>query len=488
MVALRLLERTIRIVSIAILARLLVPGDFGLLAIATAIITVVELISTFDFDVALIQKQDATRAHYDTAWTLNIIMAAACALLVAAAAFPAGVFYSEARLGPIMLWLALATWIRGFENIGVVAFRKELQLHREFQLLLTKRIGVFLVTISVALATRSYWALVFGSLTGGLMTVILSYLLHPFRPRFDLSARGDLLRFSKWLVLSNVINTVSNRSADLVIGKSLGPAPLGLFSLADEISNLPTTELSAPINRATFPGYARVASDPAQLRAHFLEVQGWTALLTVPAAIGIAAIAPMLVPLLLGDAWRGAIPLMKILAFAGLLASWRTNTGYVLLAVGRSGLVTVMIAVKFIVLVPALVVGTIYFGAEGAAWAMLATSVVMLPVAHGFVIPILRARSKDYLRILWRPALATAAMAFLLAQYLEWSQHAFPAQATVWLLASTVVLGVLIYTASIGLLWAVSGFPDSAEARILKVILRTLGRMRAGARIDSDGV
>jgi O-antigen/teichoic acid export membrane protein len=219
-----------------------------------------------------------------------------------------------------------------------------------------------------------------------------------------------------------------------------------------------------------------------------MEVQGWTALLTVPAAIGIAAIAPMLVPILLGDAWRDAIPLMEILALAGLLASWRTNTGYVLLAVGKSGLATVMIAAKFMLLVPSLIFGTIYFGAEGAAWAMLATSVVMLPVAHGFVIPILHVRSTEYLGVLWRPVLAATAMAVLLSQYLEWSQLAFPAHAAALVLASMIVLGIVIYAGSIGLLWAVSGFPDSAEAHVLKAILKTFGRLRAGTRTDSDGM
>ena len=154
MVVFKLLDRSIGIVSVVILAHLLAPADFGLVAMATAIIAIVELLSAFNFDMALIQSQQVTRAHYDTAWTLNVAMAAICALLVAAAAFPAGVFYGDSRLGPIVLWLSLATWIRGFENVGVVAFRKELELHREFQLLLTKRIGVFLATISIALATR----------------------------------------------------------------------------------------------------------------------------------------------------------------------------------------------------------------------------------------------------------------------------------------------------------------------------------------------
>src|SRR6266850_3841913 len=362
MVVFKLLDRSIGIVSVVILARLLVPADFGLVAMATAIIAIIELLSAFNFDLALIQDQEATRAHYDTAWTLNVAMAAVCALLVAAAAIPAGAFYGDSRLGPIMLWLSLATLIRGFENVGVVAFRKELKLNREFQLLLTKRIGVFLVTISIALATRSYWALVLGILTGSVGGVILSYVFHPFRPRFDLTARGELLHFSKWMVFSNVVDTLASRAADLIIGKNLGLGPLGLFNLAHEISHLPSTELSAPINRAVYPGYAKVASDQTLLAAQFLDVLGLTALLTAPAAVGIATIAPLLIPLLLGDAWGEVVPLMEILALSGLLVSLRTNAGYVFLALGKSELVTVMTAVRFAIAVPALVVGTLYFG------------------------------------------------------------------------------------------------------------------------------
>src|SRR5258706_4931568 len=289
MVVFKLLDRSIGIVSVVILARLLVPADFGLVAMATAIIAIIELLSAFNFDLALIQAQHATRAHYDTAWTLNVAMATVCAMVVAAAAFPAGAFYGDSRLGPIMLWLSLATWIRGFENVGVVAFRKELKLNREFQLLLTKRIGVFLVTISIALATRSYWALVLGIFAGSVGGGVLSYMFHPFRPRFDLTGRGELFHFSKWIVFHNVIITLASPAADLVIGVSIRPSPLGLFNLAHEISNLPSTELSAPVNRAVYPGYAKIASDPSRLAAQFLGVLGLTALLTAPAAACIAA-------------------------------------------------------------------------------------------------------------------------------------------------------------------------------------------------------
>jgi O-antigen/teichoic acid export membrane protein len=482
MVALKLLDRSIGVVSIIILARLLVPADFGLVAMATAIIAIIELLSAFNFDMALIRSQQAMRAHYDTAWTLNVAMAAVCALLVAAAAFPAGAFYGDSRLGPIMLWLALATWIRGFENVGVVAFRKELQLKREFQFLLTKRVGVFLVTISIAMATRSYWALVLGILAGSVGGVVLSYLFHPYRPRFDFTARGELLHFSRWMMFSNVVNTFADRSVDLVIGKSLGPGPLGLFNLAYETSHLPSTELSAPVNRAVYPGYAKVAADPARLRAQFLEVLGLTALLTTPAAVGIAAVAPLLVPLLLGDAWIEAVPLMKILAFSGLLVSLRTNAGYVFLALGRSELQAAITAVRFGVGVPALVFGTIYFGTEGAAWTILGTSIVMLPVTHGFMHRVLRVRWAEHGGVLWRPAVAAVGMYLLVMEYLAWTEHGFAASHAVLALASAVGLGIATYVSFAGLLWAASGFPQSAEARVVTALVSLLGRLRRKAQ------
>lgn len=476
MVIFRLLDRSIGIVSIAILARLLLPADFGLVAMASAIIAIIELLSAFNFDMALIQNQQTTRAHYDTAWTLNVAMAGACALLVAAAAFPAAAFYGDQRLGSIMLWLSLATWIRGFENVGVVAFRKELKLFREFQLLLTKRIVTFLVTVSIALAVRSYWALVLGILAGSVSGVGLSYLFHPFRPRFALTARSELLHFSKWRVFDNILNTMATRAVDIIIGRSLGPGPLGLFGLAYEISYLPSSELSAPINRAVFPAYAKVASDQARLREQFLDVLGLTALLTAPVAFGITAIAPLLVPLLLGDAWREAVPLMRILAVAGLLVSLRTNVGYVFLALGRSRLLVVMTAARFGVTVPALVFGTLYFGTEGAAWTILGTSVAILPITHFFMHRVLGIRWTEHGGVLWRPAVGAIGMALAVSEFLAWTEQGFAASHAVLALASAVALGIVAYVLFTSVLWAASGFPQSAEARISIALQSFVGR------------
>ncbi|MET1084749.1 MAG: oligosaccharide flippase family protein, partial [Burkholderiales bacterium] len=123
MLLLRLFERCLGFLSVLVLARILVPADFGLIAMAMSVIAFVELGGAFGFELALIQREHPTREHYDTAWTLQLAFGSACAMVTAALAYPTAVFYAEPRVQPIMLVLA-ATWIiQSFENIGTVEFR-----------------------------------------------------------------------------------------------------------------------------------------------------------------------------------------------------------------------------------------------------------------------------------------------------------------------------------------------------------------------------
>jgi O-antigen/teichoic acid export membrane protein len=174
---------------------------------------------------------------------------------------------------------------------------------------------------------------------------------------------------------------------------------------------------------------------------------------------------------------------MEVLALAGLLTSLRTNAGYVFLALGKSELLTVMTAVRFAVVVPALIFGTIYFGTKGAAWTILGTSIVLLPVTHWFMHRILRIRWAEYGSVLWRPAITASGMAILVREYLAWTEHGFAASNAVLALASAVVLGVAVYVSFTGLLWAVSGFPQSAEARFVSALDSFLGNLGVKAQV-----
>ena len=157
--------------------------------------------------------------------------------------------------------LAAVALAQGFENIGIVDFRKDFQYGRDFQLMLLKKLISFAVTMVLAYPLRSYWALLGGMVASRVMGVVLSYTMHPYRPRFDVSQIRSLMGFSQWIVLTRVIAYFGNRGPDFVLGRLLDAGSLGLFRVAREVATLPTSELLYPVMRAVFPGYAAVAHD-----------------------------------------------------------------------------------------------------------------------------------------------------------------------------------------------------------------------------------
>ncbi len=478
MVLFKFTERGLGLISTIILARLLVPHDFGVVAMAMSVIAVLELMGAFSFDVALIQNANAGRDHYDTAWTFNLLFALISALLLVALAAPAAQFYSEPRLESVMYWLALGMTIQGFENIGVIAFRKDMRFDKEFKFLFGKKMAGFLVTVPLAFLLQNYWALVIGTLTGRAAGTILSYVVHDYRPRFSLAARATLFHFSKWMLLNNVATFLRYRSADFIVGRFGGPHALGLFSVAYEISNLPTTELVAPINRAVFPGYAKMSHDIAVLREGYLSVAAIIALLSLPAAFGIAAIAPLLVPVFLGDKWLEAIPLIQILAVFGAFVALQNNNGPALLALGKPHVMTWLAILSGVLFLPTLVVLTMRYGVMGAAWANIIIVLVMLPISYAFMFRALEMRASHLLREIWRPIIATAAMTSLVQWYVGDIATITSLAMQIAHLLLALVIGLITYTAAALALWQISGRPSGAERHVLEYLRRYFSRIR----------
>lgn len=367
MVLFKAVERSLGLLSTLILARLLVPQDFGLIAMAASLIALLELFSAFGIDIALIRRNGATGDHYNTAWTLNILAGMACGMLLMA--WPMSLFYDEPRLIAVVCVLALSPLLQGFENIGVVAFRKEMEFNREFNFLLSRKLASFCIGIPLAFALRSYWALVFGIVGGRAAGVVLSYLLHPLRPRLSLVAIHEFFHFSKWLVLQNLLAFLRDRSADFVVGRFASIHALGVFNVSTEIANIPGNELVAPINRAVLPAYAKLAADPPALRREYLSVLSLIALVAIPAVSGIAAVAPYVVRVLLGQNWHDAIPLLAILGFYGLTQVLQSNAYAACLALGLPKVFVRITSLHVVILLPLLIGLTHRYGVEGAAWA-----------------------------------------------------------------------------------------------------------------------
>jgi O-antigen/teichoic acid export membrane protein len=468
--------KTLGLLSTVVLARLLVPADFGLVAMAMSVIGALELLRAFSFDVALIQRQDADRSYYDTAWTLNIVFGVVLAVLVLLAAFPAADFYNEPRLSGVMFALALVALISGFENVGVVAFRKDLTFHKEFLLRVSQKACGLAITLPFALILRSYWALVIGMVSSSAASVLLSYYAHPFRPRISFAARVHLLSFSKWTLVNEMLWFIRDRSPDYLIGRIAGPTALGTFTISFEISNLPTTELISPVNRAVLPGYAKMADNLEALRQGFLNVIGLVAALALPAGFGLAAISEPLVDVVLGPKWTAAVPLVSVLAIFGGLNALTTNFAALHYAMGRPSTLTIVGAIQIAVLLPLVVWSGNRYGPIGIAWVFVAhVALVCIPLQYGIGMSRLHLRFGRLAALFWRPIIATAFMYAVVS-----SIAAGSLDSSLPTLAVVIVLGAGSYAGVIAVLWIVAGRPAGPERTFAdRFLLPTWNRIAA---------
>ncbi len=468
----RLAVRLIGLASTLILVRLLAPADFGIVALATAFSTGLDVMMELGFDFALINERGAARERYDTAWTLSILRGTVIGAALAAAAWPLAQFYGDPRLLQVMVWLGVAFFIAGFQNIGIVDFRKDFRLDKEFSLLVWSKVLSFTVTIALAWIFRDYRALIAGIVAGKLATVALSFAMHPFRPRLRLKDSAGFLHFSKWLLVVNLVNLVNARVDRIILGKIAGTTSVGIFSVAHEISTLATTELIWPIARALFPGYAKIAAEPARLPKSFLDATGMIMLLSAPVTAGIALMADPIVRIALGPEWLLAIPVIQILALYGFLDMPTANVKALFLALGRPDLVAWRDIPSAIVLVPALIVGASMAGAVGAAWALVLSAAVTFVVAFAFLRRSIGVGIGAIARVTWRPFLATLIMA---AAVTALDREIPMPEGGVALLLSTVVrslFGAAVYAAASLGVWVMVGRPAGAESSALAFLAK----------------
>ena len=481
LVLFRLADRGIGFISTLILARLLVPADFGLVAMGTSILAALELLGAFSFDIALIQNQRAERRHYDTAWTFSVLFGCVNAVGMCLLAAPAVGFFNEPRVEGLMYALALCTLIQGFDNVGIVAFQKDLELHKEFWFGLAKKLIGFVVTITAAFALQSFWALVCGMLALRVTSLGLSYVLHPYRPRLSLAAAGELFGFSKWLLLNNLLIFLNNRGTDFVVGKVSGAGALGLYSISYELANLPTTELVHPISRAVFPGYSRLASDLPQLRQAFLQVISLVALLTVPAGALIGLVAEPLVLLLLGPKWMGAVPLIQVLSAFGIVRSLHGPNGSIYLALGKPRIIAALMSVQLAIAIVLMLFLVPKFGPIGAAWAILAGACVAMTSNYFMVLRELSLPLPHLVSVVWRPLVA-ALFAAITVTVIDGNLWHLAAAADVssraLRLAVLLGAGIAGYVATIIACWSLAGKPNGAELQLATMLAARVRRSR----------
>ena len=463
-VAMRWTDRLIGLISTLILARLLTPADFGIIAMASLAVTLADVLLDFGVNVALIQNSNATQAHYNTAWTLRILQTSIATFALVLAAPLAAEYFHDARVQPVLQVLAFSLLLAGFENIGIVTFQKHMRFGAEFRYLFLRRMAGFVTTIIAAWLLRSYWALVIGTLTGRTVGLGLSYLLHPMRPKLSLEKFREIFSISQWMLVRSIGNYLHQSLHRILVGRWTHAATMGAYALADEISAMPSGELLAPLNRVLFPAFAEAKGDLMQLKRIFLLAQGVQTLIAIPAAAGLALVAKDIVLLLLGEKWLMAVPFIQVLALVNIAQSLTTSSGYVLIVLGK--IRSSVISVWTQVMVFGVLALTAISGSEALEIAWLRLIVVAAGIWLAFwllvrALPVLRYR--DVIRSSIRPFIGAAVMAVVLLNLV--SHFNLPLAV---LLVLKIGLGAAIYVAVVLSLWWLAGRPSGAEAYLLE--------------------
>ncbi len=469
MVALRWIDRLIGIASIAILARVLLPEDFGIVGYATLVIGILELFTGLSTDAELIRQQDAERGYYDAAWSMNILRGLAIGSLMIALAGAAADFFREPRLGAVMLALAVIPILHGFENIGVVDFRKRLELDREFRYLLTTRLLGTAAAIALAFALHNYWALVIASIVRTALGVGLSYRFHPFRPRWALARVPEMFRFSRWMMLQNLLAGVNDKLPALVIGRAWGSSPLAFFNIGKEIAQLATTEIGAPVRRVLYPGLAQVAGRHARVGDILVESTGVLALLTLPIPLGIALVAEDLVPLFLGAQWGPTVTALPPLCVAAAASALGTNSQLAYMALNRAHLTAITTAGRLLLLAVLLIAVPASHGIVGVAYAVAAANCVTLVADHALTARILGIGAGRFVAAIWRPVAASLAMCGSVWLVRSGFAPAADLAGHFWSLARSTLLGAAVYAACVFALWTAGGRREGAERRLIAI-------------------
>lgn len=362
-------------------ARMLAPHDFGTMRIVVIVLTLLEKLSTTGFESALVHREKEVEGYLDVAWTWHVLRGLVIGGLLCAAGPVAARIYAQPILTPLFAACALSMVLRGAANIGTVFFSRQLDFKKLFWVRAARTMLRILVFIPAIFIFKNVWALALAQIGGALAFLVVSFVSHPYRPklRWDSAKLKELIRYGKWITAFAMTGFVMTEGDDLFVSLYIGVTALGVYQLAFDISNLPTTKITHVLGTIGMPTYARMQHDPEQLRATFVKITRAVMLLTCPVTVLIWAFVPDLIRHVFGMKWAPVIPVVRILVLSGFVRSIIATGGPLYQAVGRPDLDFKMNMPRFIVLVALIWPLSARWGLEGASFAIVLALVATVP-------------------------------------------------------------------------------------------------------------
>lgn len=462
----KFLTMVVQMVVSIIVARRLMPDDFGVMAILTFFSSVALTIVDSGFSQTLIRHPNPTDRHYRSVLGFNVAVSLILYMLLVALAQPLARFYDAQVIADVAPVLFLLLPINSLCVVQTVMFTREFRFALLSKIVFASSVVSGIAAVIMALAGCGIWALVVQRLLAMGIKALCFWMIRRWHTTegFSLTALRELAPFSMRLLATDLIASAYNNVAQLFIGKMHSAGILGYYSQAQKLKDLPVTSSVQAVQGVTYPALSTLADDEHKFSEAYLRIVRLSSFALFPVMLGLVSVAPELFALLLGDKWMPTVPYFEILALTGLFHPL-SMVAYNILKVRSDGRVILRLEVVKRVVMTLILIYTIPESVEAVAWGMVAMSAI------DYIINTIAARR--YLDVPLHSLFTAVAPALLLAatmfSALHFSAPYFASLALGARLLSKVATGVAIYLLSAVVL-RISALKESIT--ILRSILK----------------
>lgn len=369
----------IQFVIALILARLLSPADYGLVGMLTIFIAIAQSFINSGFGTALIQKKNPTREDYSTVFYFNMVVSFFFYGVLFFAAPAIADFYQQPLLIDLTRVVALSFVINAMGLIQFTLLTKKIDFKTQSKVSISAIIISGSVGVFMAFSGFGVWALVAQTLISALARTVLVWIFNDWRPQkvFSLVSFKSLFAFGSRLLAAGLLDTVFKNIYLIVIGKLFNASALGFFTQAKKIQELPVFSITTIVQRVSFPIFSEVQDDRNQLKQGYQKTIRWSVFLVFPLMMGLAAIAPTFIEVVLTKKWMPSVPYLQLLCFAGMLYPVHALNLNLINVLGRSDLFLRLEIIKKTIISLSIIIG-LYWGVMGLVIGSVVTSFIAL--------------------------------------------------------------------------------------------------------------
>ncbi|MEO1243438.1 MAG: lipopolysaccharide biosynthesis protein [Pseudomonadota bacterium] len=457
--------RALGAINTIVVARLLIPNDIGIVAVATLAMQLLQGFSDVGVSQAVVRFRDAGRDDLNTLFTLSLARGLLVGLALALAAPVMAAFYDDPRMRNVFLAVALAPVMIGLINPRFFEFERELKFSQQFLVTIATKLAGVIVSVVIAFMFRTYWAIILGMLAGGAVQLFLSYALRPFAPRLSFKSIRKVFGFSGWLTAVSFVAALNNKLDTPILARFVGTGGAGIFFMGGQLSDMVAEQLAAPLSKAVYPGLSSLQDEVDRMRKAFLRSVAALGVIAMPAAFGFAFVAEDATALVLGEKWAGVAPVIKVLAPVAGLQSLFYAAQYYAMALGLTRLVFIRESAFFLIRFPVFIWAVAAHGLNGAIWAAAGTGVLHVILNLALYA---RAGGGKFWEPLWSARRSFGAVAVMALWFLWLRPEVAPIDALPLAsrLIADIAMGAAIYGLALTGLWIGEGRPDGVERQI----------------------